>query len=469
MSLPGVYPIIQDGGLGAVAPSGDGARVVVGVSSAGPLNQVIGLSDLGAVPSTLGKGPLARAVADQLAYGGGQVYAVRASADVAGTVTPDAGNPVVPAVSVVGSPFDAYDLQVRITRAGTLGTSAFVYSLDGGDSLSLEIATAATYVIPGTGLTLNFAAGNYVLGDVYKFAVTAPRCSVTAAQTAIRAALGSALLYEYIQLAQPSDAAMWAALDALALEAENQFRYIYFVAETVPPGSSADAWVNARLTEKAGFTSKHVQIVAAWGEVVDTLSGRLEVQSLASRIAARSSRNPVHIKTSWVQQGPLPGLVVPAPFTADQYGKVTSFNNAHALALDNAGFTTIYKLIGRDGWFVVEDRMAAAPTSDYKIVPNRRVMNKATTQVRQALLDFVQQGVDPLDLNASLATLVARANTPLRIMQSRGEIVRGRVIIPPGQDILASSSLRVQVRIVPLGYLREITLDIGFENPFLAA
>ncbi|MGK0617493.1 DUF2586 family protein [Meiothermus cerbereus] len=469
MSLPGVYPIIQDGGLGAVAPSGDGARVVVGVSSAGPLNQVIGLSDLGAVPSTLGTGPLARAVADQLAYGGGQVYAVRASADVAGTVTPDAGNPASPAVTITGSPLDAYDLQVRITRAGALGTSAFVYSLDGGDSLSLEIATAATYVIPGTGLTLNFAAGSYVLGDVYKFAVTAPRCSVSAAQTAIRAALGSALLYEYIQLAQPSDAAMWAALDALALEAENQFRYIYFVAETVPPGSDADAWVNARLAEKASFASKHVQIVAAWGEVVDTLSGRLEVQSLASRIAARSSRNPVHIKTSWVQQGPLAGLVVPAPFTTGQYGKATSFNNAHALALDNAGFTTIYKLIGRDGWFVVDDRMAAAPTSDYKIVPNRRVMNKATTQVRQALLDFVQQGVDPLDLNASLATLVARANTPLRIMQSKGEIVRGRVIIPPGQDILASSSLRVQVRIVPLGYLREITLDIGFENPFLAA
>jgi hypothetical protein len=131
MSLPGVYPIIQDGGLGAVAPSGDGARVVVGVSSAGPLNQVIGLSDLGAVPSTLGTGPLARAVADQLAYGGGQVYAVRASADVAGTVTPDAGNPASPAVTVTGSPLDAYDLQVRITRAGALGTSAFVYSLDG--------------------------------------------------------------------------------------------------------------------------------------------------------------------------------------------------------------------------------------------------------------------------------------------------------------------------------------------------
>lgn len=380
-----------------------------------------------------------------------------------------AGNPSNPAVTTAGSPLDSYELVVTITRAGAIGTSAFVYSLDGGDSVSVEISTAATYALPGTGLTLNFAAGNYVLGNVYIFTATAPRASVSSAQAAIRAALNSALLYEYIQLAQPSDAAMWATLDALALEAQNAFRYIYFVAETASPGADADLWVNTRLTEKASFSSKHVQIVAAWGEVVDTLSGRLEVQSLASRIAARSSRNPVHIKVAWVQQGSLSGLVVPAPFNSGQYGKATLFNNAHSLALDNAGFTTIYKLIGRDGWFVVEDRMAAAPTSDYKIVPNRRVMNKATTQVRQALLDFVQQGVDPTDLNASLAALVARANTPLRLMQTGGEIVRGRVVIPAGQDILASSSLRVQVRIVPLGYLREITLDIGFENPFLAA
>lgn len=467
--LPGVYPTIQDGGLGAIAPAGDGQRVVVGVSSAGPLNQVLGLADLAQVPGLLGTGPLARAVADQLAFGGGQVFAVRATADIAGVVTPDAGNPATPAVTVTGAPLDAYELVVTITRAGAVGTATFIYSLDGGDSVSVELATAATVALPGTGLSLNFAAGTYVLNNVYRFGITAPRASVSNVQTAIRAALGSGFLYEYIQLAQPSDSAMWAALDALAIEAENAFRYIYFVAETVAPGTDPDAWVNARLTEKAAFASTRVQLVAAYGEVVDTLSGRLNIQSLASRIAARSSRNPVHIKTAWVQQGPLSGLVVPAPFTTDQYGKYTSFNNAHALALDQAGFTTIYKLIGRDGWFVVEDRMAAAATSDYRIVPNRRVMNKATTQVRQALLDFVQQGVDPTDLNASLAALVARSNTPLRVMQTEGEIARGRVIIPPGQNILASSHLIVRVRIVPLGYLREITLDIGFENPFLAA
>ena len=253
------------------------------------------------------------------------------------------------------------------------------------------------------------------------------------------------------------------------LEAENNFRYIFFLTETVPPEDNADNWVNARLAEKASFSSKRVVIVAAWAEVVDTLSGRLEVQSLASRIGARISRNPVHVSPAWVQQGPLSGVVVVAPFVFSTFGKQSLFNNAHALALDTAGFTTVYQLIGRDGIYVVEGRTAAAPTSDYKIVQNRRVMDKAVTQVRQTLLDFVQFHVEPTDLNASLAALVARANAPLRAMQARGEISRGRVVIPPGQNILSTQQLLVQVRIVPLGYLREITLDIGFENPFLAA
>jgi len=467
--LPGVYPEIQDGGLGIVAPSGEGQRVVVGVSSQGPLNQVVGLSDLSRVPALLGTGPLARAVADQLAYGGGQVYAVRAQADIAGSVSADSGNPSSPAVTVTGSPLDAYEIVVRIVRGGAVGTATFVYSLDGGDTESLETTTAASVPLPGTGLDLNFAAGTYTAGATYRFTATAPRASVSSVQQAVREALNAPILYEYIQIAQPTDAAMWAALDALALEAENNYRYIFFLTETVPPGQDVDAWVNARLLEKAGFSSKRVMIVAAWGEVVDTLTGRLEVQSLAARIGARISRHKPHISPAWVQLGPLSGVVAVAPFVQTDFGRKSLFNNAHALALDTAGFTTVYRLIGRDGVFVVEGRMAAPATSDYKTVQNRRVMDKAVTQVRQALLDFVQWHVDPTDLNASLASLIARANTPLRVMQAAGEIARGRVVIPPGQDILATSRLRLQVRIVPLGYLREIELDIGFENPFLQA
>jgi hypothetical protein len=96
------------------------------------VNQVVGLSDLSQVPTLLGTGPLARAVADQLAYGGGQVYAVRAAGDIAGSVTADSGNPSSPAVSVSGSPLDAYEIVVRIVRGGALGTATFTSRRAGG-------------------------------------------------------------------------------------------------------------------------------------------------------------------------------------------------------------------------------------------------------------------------------------------------------------------------------------------------
>ena len=37
-------------------------------------------------------------------------------------------------------------------------------------------------------------------------------------------------------------------------------------------------------------------------------------------------------------------------------------------------------------------------------------------------------------------------------------------IIPEGQDILATSNFKFKIRAVPIGILREIEIDMGFEN-----
>lgn len=277
--------------------------------------------------------------------------------------------------------------------------------------MSLETTTASTFALPGTGLTLTFAAGTYTAGAVYRFRTTAPKASVSSIQAAVREALGSNLVYEYIQVAQPTDAAMWAALDALALEAENAYRYIFFLTETVPRGG------RGRLGQRPRGGKGLLQLEAGDG------GGRLgrgggHPHGQAGSAEPRLPRGGPHLQPAgprlpaWVQLGPLSGVVQVAPFVDTPFGKQSLFNNVHALALDQAGFTTVYRLIGRDGWFLVEGRTAAAPTSDYKVIQNRRVMDKATYQVRQALLDFVQWHVDPTDLKASLASLLARANTP---------------------------------------------------------
>lgn len=431
--LPGVFPDVSDGNLGIAATGGDGIRVVVGVASVGVVNAMLGLSDLADVVSKAGRGPGARAVADQLAIGGGIVWFVRAAGDIAGTITPDVANAVAPAITTTGSAVnDNYNVLVTIVAPGAVGVATFRYSLDDGANESEVTTTAAVYAIPGSGITLNFATGAYVAASVYKFATQSPKASVSSVQAAIRAAIASSIIYEYIQLAQPSDAAMWSTLQALQLEAEAVFRYCMIFAETAAPGSDPDVWVNARLAEIAGFSSGNgqVAIIAEWSETTDTLSGRLEVQSMAARILGRASRNPVHVKVSWVGgSGPIVGANVMAPFTvvdASSKRKETKRTGAHSLALEQAGYITGYLLRGAKGVYVVEDRTAAGSTSDFKIVPNRRVINKAVNLVRTALLPDVQRHIDPAEITAATASSIAKANAQIRSMRTAKEIVRDR-------------------------------------------
>lgn len=82
-----------------------------------------------------------------------------------GAVTEAGTSP--PDLTLSGSPLNNYSLKVKITTGGTLTNAKFKYSLNGGKTYSKAITTAATYVMPGTGTTLNFASGTYSTDNVY--------------------------------------------------------------------------------------------------------------------------------------------------------------------------------------------------------------------------------------------------------------------------------------------------------------
>ena len=465
--LPGVTTDVQSGGLGMVADSADGQRAVVGVSSRGPINTPISFSDPTQVVVKLGTGPLATALVWQLTKAGGTVIGVRTEAGIVGAISADVNNPNE-IVTASGDPLENLDLVVTVAQDGPVGESAFTYSLDGGDTVSQPFATAAVFEIPGTGVTLSFTSTDpYVLGSRYRYTVTAPEANVGNLQTAVRALLDTTMMFEYVHVAQAADNAVWASLAALREEAVGKGRRVFVIAETERPGADPDVWVQNLLTQKELFASDWVLLCAAFMEVVDPVTGQQRVQNMAHELGARLSRSKVSENPGWVQRGPIQGGIVAAPFTESEFGKQPLYNNGHALTLDTAGFVAIYQVPNRSGYYFVDGRMAAEQTSDFRSVTNVRVMNKAVTLVEAALTDHVQEAVDPVDLDVSLAGLVADAESPLRLMRAISDITRGRVVIPPGQDILSSRRLQAQVRIVPLGYLREIGLDIGFENPYL--
>ncbi|NHM25461.1 DUF2586 family protein [Desulfofundulus sp. TPOSR] len=471
MPLPDVTVKILDGGLGMLPPGTSGLHAKVGVSSAGTVGEIVSVTDPGKIADLFGTGPLANALYDSFAAGARLVYAVRANGDIPGQIgTVTKTKTGQGDLNVTGSPLDAYELVVEIVDPGAKNVATFRYSLDGGDTFSAKITvpTALTYEIPGTGLTLNFSEyvtdpnNSFLAGDRYTCRTTAPRPSVNSVNAAIDTLLNSKYLYEFIHAVGDSDAAMWAALAAKAAEAETRYRYIHFLSEARGPESTetVDQWVSALLAEKSGFASTRVSICAGRFELVDMGTGRIVDRNGAGIYAGRVSSIPVQRSPGEVMEGPLPAVVRLNP---------PGINDGHILALDEAGFVTFRQYIGLSGLYVTNGRMAAEPTSDFQYVELRRVMDKACAQVRAAALRLEHAEIDPTNMEKSLSAAEAQLTAPLDNMVGAREIARGRVVIPRDQDVLATSKIRVKVRIVPMAIMRWIELEIGFENPFRAA
>ena len=56
---------------------------------------------------------------------------------------------------------------------------------------------------------------------------------------------------------------------------------------------------------------------------------------------------------------------------------------------------------------------------------------------------------------------------PLDAMVVDKEISKGNVIIDTNQNILGTSNLKIKVRIVPMGVVRNMEMEFALENPYL--
>jgi hypothetical protein len=149
--------------------------------------------------------------------------------------------------------------------------------------------------------------------------------------------------------------------------------------------------------------------------------------------------------------------------------KPEGLNDGHIEALKNAGYITVRKITGLTGIYITSGQMMSEQGSDYPLVERRRVMDKACRQIRSAQLFYLNDGV-AVGADGSpegLEMFIAQSESPLRIMKTNREIADGYVVIPPGQNILSTSTLRTKIRIVPLGKMSYIENEIAYSNPAL--
>lgn len=478
MPLPNVNHNIQDGALGLSVNDISGLHVKTGISSKGETNKILTFTsdDKGAVLETLGTGPLVNAIFDSFSEGTSTVYVVKAEIGTAGqidAVESDADNQGLSDITASGTPLDSYEVIVEIIDGGGLNEATFKISLDGGDtySLKLTVPTEGDYEIPDTGITITFPedaetpADSYKAGDKFTFDTTAPSPSVETVGNAIDVVLNSNYEFEFIHVVGESDSAMWAALDAKAGEAEANYRYIHIICEAPGPadGEDVDTWVNSLLTEAESFASTRVSPVAGRLELSDPNTGNIIERNGGGKYAGRVSSIHVGRSPGRVKDGSISGAVELRP---------KGINSGHIESLDKAGFVTFRQYEGLKGIYITNGRIMAPEGSDYSYVELRRPMDKACRNTRKKALLYAQDEVEV----SEEGEIVSLSNFEAHVLQAiedmvdsdPKEISDGRINIPKDQNIISTSELKGQIRIIPLGIMREITFDIAYENPFLS-
>lgn len=144
--------------------------------------------------------------------------------------------------------------------------------------------------------------------------------------------------------------------------------------------------------------------------------------------------------------------------------------------LINNGYIFIRTRRGLSGSFYHDSPQAVAVSNDFAFIENSRTIQKVLREVNLELLPFINA---PLFVDANtgkltettiyeLETVVFRAlnrmgtDFEISVDPATGRLPNNAVFIDPDQNVLATSTVNITVRVVPVGVQRETVVNIGF-------
>ena len=407
--------------------------------------------------------------------GGSAVIGDTYSISTAGVVTTGGGNTGTQTVAIsAASPLDTYSAVVTITGAGALGAATFTYSLDGGNTTSPTqlVPASGTYVIPDTGLVLTFS-GTSTAGDYFTFTATPASFSTTDLANAMTQVLASTQTWAFAHVvgapsAVAGAATLLAALDTQLGTAAAAYRYARGLIE-VPSDTDANT-----LSGFATASSTRVGACAGYAYTTSALNGRVTSRNSAWHAAARASKVPPSEDLGRVASGSVAGITAPSVGAGATPVSALLRDERATPGLDAGRFTTLRTIIGRQGFYVTHGRLMAPNGSDYTFLQNGRVMDIAATAVRNALLTYLNDSVRVDSATGFILEKDARSIEAFVDGQLRAALTQPGYAsdltfqVSRTQNILSTGTLATTLRVVPLGYASQITVDLGFTNPALA-
>lgn len=378
----------------------------------------------------------------------------------------DATGASVPAFT--GTPRDAFDVVVRVTRSSSTagdGTGAIRYSLDGGVTEAPEqpVPTSRAIVLGDSGITVTFSAASLVAGDRYYVKTQAPVFTASAMATALAALEGAGVRdHEGVVITGAIDATYFDEIEAShdRLIAASKPRWILAHARGQAAaiyGETGAAWQSALLGATPGFSGQDAQLVAvAAGECTiadslhrDALLRRSVLFDIAARLAS-------------IDAAEHPGLV--------RAGKLSMTTLLHDLAssdyssLDAGGFIGAQSIQGAEGYYATDVTRAPAG-SDFSTIMRVRVMCLAA---RVALARMVEELNSSPDVNtdgtirADVADGLDASVTSYVTRELGRRVTSVQVQVSRTTNLVTTETLPFKIRFVPRGYAKVITLDLGF-------
>ena len=463
--LKDVVHKITDYGLGSSTVKGEGVHIKIGVSeveSNVPIT-ITHTMEGDEIRELLGYSPLSDSIIESLNAGCSTIYAMPVKSGIDGTIKTDASKITgTGVIEVEGKPTHAYNITVKITASGKRNEGAFKVYIENGESIEeAMIPDDGEYLIPTTGLKLKFSEGQYNVGESVQITTTKPRMNNEGVLEALSIIKDLSINFEFIHIVGESEKDLWAAL---SIEGDKFFDTYYkpciFVCET--RGIKADEklaeYMQYLREQRQGVISRNLQVVPA--RVSYMREGVKADINAASLIMGLHARANVQQSIGEVAVFDITGALEILPSGIESY----------ISELDDLGYTTLRQYAGVEGIYVNNSRTFAKTGSDYVYTERVRTMYKAVRETRKTALLKMHSQVDASSetaLQKSLKAITEFINVPVERMVANKELSSARVIIPEGQDILGEEKLRFKIRAVPIGILREIEIDMGFENPAL--
>lgn len=472
MALPGVTQSILDTASGALALGSD-LHVKVGISSSGDQETFAIYTDPDELADDFGVGPLVEAAAYHIQNTGLPVAVIRIADDNVtdgslGTITQSGSGPLITDgdgdTADASTPNDAYELIVKITLAGAVGTSAFAYSLDNGVTYSASQVTAASVTLTDTGINLLFPAGTYVVDETYSATCTAPSASAQGIADAIDVALNASSPFRMVHaIGYPAANSAVATLAAsvqtvMAGAATNDFVYTYAMIEAA---DEVDATVASALSAVA---TNRVGVTAGFCDVISPISQRTYKRPAAWPVVAEIMRRGLSQDPGYFDPfGPISGVT---GVDRDEF---------KTQLLDAARINTLRTYKGRQGFYVTRGRLMATSGSDFESICNRQVMDAACAVAYDALLKYTNKDLQVdattgLLVEAEAQAIEAFVNGKLSAaITASGYASEVQFLVSRTQDVLTTSTLKTKTRILPKAYTRFIENELSFRNPALEA